>query len=498
MKQEIFRMERVTYQEHGVVLLQDFQFQIYQGEIMGMIPINNHGLGALLKLLPANLPLNDGYIYYCSEKVNSWKGPLRSANRISVISAKSSLVEGMTVADNIFVLRQGFHQELIRSRLLKAQMQPFLEDIGMDIPGDRYVEELTIFERVVVELLRGVILGNHLIVLCEIGALISYEELDKLHGIIRHYADRGFSFLYVCPHFEELSRICDRVARMSNGRIQKIVSREEMDEEIVRICPDEYKNMVQYHRENSLRVLKGEPVLTWEQEGYETFGGFSFQVLRGECLVLQVVENRQFQKISQMLTGKQPAEHTRVLMGREPISLPADRRIAVVQELAARTMIFPGLSYMENLCMALAQRMPLIWANRKIRSNIRREYSSILGEEVFDTAVEDLSEKQKYQLIYTRILLQKPKVVFCIHPFQGADVAHRMFIWQMLEMLLEEGIAVVIVSVSLSDSLAMADRLLVVDEGGEIKEMEREKFDTISAKVPWTHLYNDQVKIRET
>ena len=35
MKQEIFRMERVTYQEHGVVLLQDFQFQIYQGRSWG-------------------------------------------------------------------------------------------------------------------------------------------------------------------------------------------------------------------------------------------------------------------------------------------------------------------------------------------------------------------------------------------------------------------------------------------------------------------------------
>jgi ribose transport system ATP-binding protein len=498
MKQEIFRMERVTYQEHGVVLLQDFQLQICQGEIMGMIPINNHGLGAFLKLLRANLPLYDGYIYYCSEKVNSWKGPLRSTNRISVISAKSSLVEGMTVADNIFVLRKGFHQELIRSRLLKAQMQPFLADIGMDISGDRYVEELTIFERVVVELLRGVILGNHLIVLCEIGALISYEELDQFHRIIRYYADKGFSFLYVCPHFEELSRICDRVARMSNGRIQKIVSREEMDEEIVRICPDEYKSMVQYHRENNLRIVKGEPVLTWIQEPEEDFGGFSFQVLRGECLVLQVVENQQFQKIVQMLTGKKQADHVRILIGQETILPPADSRIAVVQELAARTMIFPGLSYMENLCMALAQRMPFIWANRKIRSNIRKEYGGILGDAVFDTAVEDLSEKQKYQLIYTRILLQKPKVVFCIHPFQGADVAHRMFIWQMLEMLLGEGIAVVIVSVSLSDSLAMADRLLVVEENGDTREIEREKFDTISAKVPWTHLYNNQVKIKET
>lgn len=498
MKQEIFRMERVTYEEHGVVLLQDFQLQIYRGEIMGMIPINNHGVGAFLKLLPANLPLYDGYIYYCSEKVNSWKGPLRSTNRISVISAKSSLVEGMTVVDNIFVLRQGFHQELIRPRLLKQQMQPFLEDIGMDISGDRYVEELTVFERVVVELLRGVILGNHLLVLCEIGALISYEELDKLHRIIRHYAEKGFSFLYICPHFEELSRICDRVARMSNGRIQKIVSREEMDEEIVRICPDEYKSMVQYYRENSRRNLSGKPVLVWEQQAYESMGDFSFQVLRGECLVLQVAENRQFQEISQMLTGKKQAEHTRVLIEGKPVLLPSDNRIAVVQELAARTMIFPELSYMENLCMALAQRMPSIWANRKIRSNIRKEYGGILGDEVFDTAVEDLSEKQKYQLIYTRILLQKPKVVFCIHPFQGADVAHRMFIWQMLEMLLGEGIAVVIVSVSLSDSLAMADRLLVVEENGDTREIGREKFDTISAKVPWTHLYNNQVKIKET
>lgn len=498
MRTEIFRMERVTYVENGMVMLKDFHLQIYQGEIMGMVPVNNHGLLSFLKLLRTNLSLHDGYVYYCREKVNSWTGAVRASNRISIIQAKSSLVERMTVTDNIFVLRHGFHQELIRSRLLKQQMAPFLADIGMDIPGERYVEELTVFERVVVELLRAVILGNRLIVLREIGALISYEELEKLHEIIRHYAGKGFTFLYICSHLEEIARICDRVARLSNGRIQKITERAQMDDEIRRICPDEYKSMVQYHRENSLRKRSGEVVMRWEQPASDVCCGFSFHVCRGECLAVQVEENEQFQRIQRMLTGKTPEEAAAVRMEGSLITdLTKDCRVAVVQEFAARTMLFGELSYMENLCMSLGRRMPFLWLNHKIRSNIRREYAQILGGDVFDMAVDELSEKQKYQLIYTRVLLQKPRVVFCIHPFQEADVSHRMFIWNMLEMILEQGIAVVIVSVGLSDSLALADRLLILQRDGSKKEIPREKFGTISARVPWTHLYGEQETVKE-
>lgn len=498
MKQEIFRMERVTYIENGMVMLKDFHLQIYQGEIMGMVPLNNHGLSSFLKLLRANLSLHDGYVYYCGEKVNSWTGAARPSNRISVIQAKSSLVEHMTVADNIFVLRQGFHQELIHSRLLKRQMEPFLADIGMDIPAERYVEELTVFERVVTELLRAVILGKRLIVLCEVGALISYEELEKLHAILRHYAKQGFTFLYICSHLEEIARICDRVARLSNGRIQKITDRAEMAEEILRICPEEYKSMVQSHRENSPHKKSGEAAMSWEQPPSDGCGGFSFQVYKGECLVIQAAENEQFQRIAGVLTGKSRKETAQVRIGQSLIpDLTKDCRVAVVQELATRTMLFGELSYMENLCMSLARRMPYLWLNHKIRKNIRAEYGPVLGEEVFDMTVEELSEKQKYRLIYTRVLLQKPRVAFCIHPFQGADVSHRMFIWSMLEMLLEQGIAVVIVSVGLSDSLALADRLMILQKGGGKKEISRENFGMISENVPWTHLYGSQEKAKE-
>ena len=90
MRKEILRMERVTYKEADMTRLEDFNLQIYEGEIMGMLPFNGQGMADLLKLLQVNLPLYDGYIYYNGEQVNSWKESFGTHTRIGVIQAHSS------------------------------------------------------------------------------------------------------------------------------------------------------------------------------------------------------------------------------------------------------------------------------------------------------------------------------------------------------------------------------------------------------------------------
>ena len=44
-------MERVTYIERGIMMLNNLNFQIYRGEIMGLVPVDSMGLEALLKCL---------------------------------------------------------------------------------------------------------------------------------------------------------------------------------------------------------------------------------------------------------------------------------------------------------------------------------------------------------------------------------------------------------------------------------------------------------------
>lgn len=484
-------MERVTYKENEVTLLENFNIQIVQGEIMGLLPVNAHGLSAFLALLETNLPLYDGYIFYGEETVNSWKSARRTRNRISVIGAENRLVETLNVTDNIFVLRQGFKQEIIRTRLLQRQLAPFLEDIGMKVSSDLCVERLTVFERVILELLRAVVLGHRLIVLNEIGTLLSYEEMERLYGMMHHYSGRGFSFLYICPHYEELSRICERSALLSNGRIVKIVARDGMADEILKLYSAEYERMVRYRLEKRKKLsVKNTEVLRISHLQGEAVQDFSMEVYRGECLAVQILENERFLELRELITGNRDVKSGEIVLEGRRQTLAGNPGIGVIPELATKTMIFPELSYMENLCISLSGRIPGFWCKSSFRKSIRQEYGPVLGQEVFDAPVELLSERQKYQLIYTRVLLARPSVVFCIQPFKGADLSHRMFIWKMLEMLQNHGIAVVLLSLNLSDALSIADRFLVFGKG-ERQELWRKDFASISEIVPWMHLYRD-------
>ena len=68
MREEILRMERVTYLEQGTPQLENFSMTLWEGEILGLIPVNHHGVSSLLKLLQQNLPLHYGYVYYRDRK----------------------------------------------------------------------------------------------------------------------------------------------------------------------------------------------------------------------------------------------------------------------------------------------------------------------------------------------------------------------------------------------------------------------------------------------
>ena len=494
MREETLRMERVTYREQGVTQLENFSMSIWGGEIMGLMPVNRHGISALIKLLRQNLPLHYGYVYYHEKLVNQWRFSDASMNRISVIQNKSCLAEGLTVADNIFVLRPGFRKRLMQPKILRQQLLPFLEDIEIEIDADAYIEDLSPFERFVVELLKAVVAGNYLVVLDDISSFISDAQLKKLHRSLRHYADQGMAFLYIAPHYEEVRRICDRTAVMKDGQIIKYFN---LSEHI----PDMYmyrwsegfdRRVSEQIAKKADNPLKQETAFRAEDLCYGEVKHLSFGAAPGECLVLQDLDNRILPDLLMVLSGEKKPEKGKIWLGNEEFSQKPDRRIAIIQEVPVQTMLFTNLSYLDNLCFTLDHRFHDVWLRNKIKKSLRQEYGELLGEEVFDLRVEELSQKQKYDLIYMRILVQNPKVVFCVQPFKRAEVSIRIHVWELLERFLDKGIAVVILAVNLADSLALADRLIRVGRGRKMEEYGRNDFGNLKVDAPWLYLYQER------
>ena len=61
--------------------------------------------------------------------------------------------------------------------------------------------------------------------------------------------------------------------------------------------------------------------------------------------------------------------------------------------------------------------------------------------------------------------------------------------FEMLEELLDRGVAVVILAVNLADSLSLADRLIRVRHGQPQEAFDRVRFSELPADAPWRSLY---------
>ncbi len=461
MEPEVLRFARVTYREKDRILLRDFELSIKRGEILGMLPVNAYGLSAFLRVLKNNPPLYYGQVYYGGKLVNSWRDMHRSTNGITVISDVSSLVEGQSVLTNVFVLRSGFKQYILNNRVLAKQMQIFLDDIGESISPTARVEELAVFDRVVIEIIRAVVAGHRLIVLQEAGSFIGENQLDKLNRILQHYREKGISFLYISSHVEELKRICKRTALMSNGKILSILDRDMMEESLY---GGEFgEKAVMRIRERPDR--RPEEVL-FEIRGLtkESVKDLNITVFKGEYLVIQPLENRVFEELRQMIFGgEEPSKGGFYLHG-EKIRMEGTRSVALIKEEPEETMLFRQMSYLDNLLFNLDHRIPSVWWKGGVAKSVKQELSGILGEEVFSKKVEALSQKEKIELVYARIYLQNPDIVFCCLPFKGADLSTGILIREMHENMLKRGVSIVVLTMNVTDVMSLADRVVQIDD----------------------------------
>lgn len=479
MKNEVLRLERVTQTEDGVVLLDNLSMHIFQGEIMGLLCLNTHGKEALVRLLCRNLSIHYGYVYFQERLVNNYAHSSNNANRVSVIERTSRLVEDLTVADNIFVLRPGFKKYFINPRVLSAQLAQFTKDLGVRIEAGELVSQLSFFEKCVVELLRAVVTGVKLVVIRDISNFVSAADLVRFHSLIRRYAREGMSFLYICNHHEEAFRICHRIALMEDGKVLKVLNRQDFRDETVLMFSQSF-----YHRPPAMCRDSGGGILSFCNVRAGGMDGLSFAVARGECVVLLDINNTIPADLMALLSGRRlPAAGEILLDGVCWSAGPKmlEKQMCFLGENPVETALYREMSYLDNLCFWLDRKFPSLWRKPAVRRSVRQEYEPLAGDDIFANDITRLSLSSLYSLVYYKVHLYRPKVLFCVQPFAGADMYLRRHILELIEVLKARGIAVVILAVSISDSLEVADRLLVAERGKLRREYRAEEFPTFRA-----------------
>lgn len=469
MREEILRIQNVSREIENITYLDNINLNIFKGEIMGLLPLNNHGKSELIQLICQNISIDFGRIYFDEKLVNNYEHSNMTNNKVYLIDKERRLIEDLNVIDNIHVLNHKFDNYIIKEKELKDKTYTLIRGLNINIEINQLVSELSPFEKILVEMIKAVTNGAKLIILNELSNFLSIEELKDFQKLIKYYTQKGIAFLYMANHHEEAFKICHRVALFENGRVIKVIEKKDFCDEILK------PYIISFDTSGILKEVC-ENVGNFEFKNFITpnLKNISFDLRRGECVTLLDINNKGIQDICEILSGRLNPIEGNIVLDNKKINIinPHNlllNKIVFMPEDAINKMLFYDMSYLENLTFLIDYKLNKSFIKKQVLKNIKEEYRCIVGEDIDVKELRLLDKKALYNLVYFRIQLFNPKVVFIMQPFSNADMYLRGRIIELINALKKKGIAIVILAVSISDTLTVSDRLLIMEEGKILK-----------------------------
>ncbi len=478
----------ITKRFPGVIALRDVSFDLRPGEIHALCGENGAGKSTLIKLLSGIHPHG------------SYEGELRvdgkpaefhtiaDAERagIAVIYQELALVEGMTVAENIFLGKEPRRFGLIDWGRVYQDARALLERFKVDLDPSTPCERLGIGQKQLVEIVKALSKNSRILILDEPTAALAEHEVQVLLSILHDLRARGIACIYISHKLDEVFALADRITVLRDGAT--VITRDAEDftksEVIHHMVGREIQDL--FPRRAVERTTDGvepnsKPVLRVADlsvidphTGKQRLKDISFQVAPGEVLGIGGLMGAGRTELLMHIFGAWGVRsHGSIeLLGEElPVLRPVEilrRGLALVSEDRRRYGLVLDESINFNLSLSSLDRVTgtaLIDQPREFQSNQRMFSSLRVKAPDLDATVGKLSGGNQQKVVLGKVLLAEPSVIFLDEPTRGIDVGAKLEIYEIINQLTDAGKAVVLVSSELPELMGMSDRILMLHEG---------------------------------
>ena len=203
-----------------VTALDNCDFELYPGEILGVIGDNGAGKSTLIKSLCGAVIPDQGEVYLEGQKV-SFSSPIQARDQgIETVYQTLAMSPALSIVDNMFMGREirktNFLGSLFRM-LDKKKMERFardkLSELGlMTIQNiNQAVETLSGGQRQGVAVARAAAFGSKVIILDEPTAALGVKESRRVLDLILDVKARGIPIILISHNMPHVFEVCDRI-----------------------------------------------------------------------------------------------------------------------------------------------------------------------------------------------------------------------------------------------------------------------------------------------
>lgn len=469
----LFEMRGICKDFPGVKALDDVSFAIYPGEVHMLLGENGAGKSSLMKVLCGVYLADAGEFYHDGRRV-SVTSPADTMNLgIAVIFQEFSLVPYLDIAQNIFLGREprGRVPGSVDHARMHAEARRLLDILGMDLSTHTPVHRLGVAQQQMVEIAKALSQDARILVLDEPTAALSDRETEKLFAVIGKLKAEGVSMIYISHRMAEVFALGDRITVMRDGRkVGSYLPGEATPDELVARMVGRKVDM-SYSRE------RGGPVgeLALEMCGVSADNGIediSLQVRAGEIVGLAGLVGSGRSEVARAVFGADPIRQGEIRISGKLMKGGPDKARALGAALIPESRKTEGLalirSVRDNLLLAgLRRAFPMAWFRAgKADALAAREIARLrIATPDGGQLAQFLSGGNQQKIVIGKWLVAGSRLFIFDEPTRGIDVGAKAEIFALIDGLVKEGAAVLLISSELPEIINVCDRTYVMREG---------------------------------
>ncbi|WP_337182933.1 sugar ABC transporter ATP-binding protein [Shinella sp.] len=472
----------------GVHALRGIDLTLQPGEAYHLLGENGCGKSTVIKIMSGAHAPTSGEIVLGGETFSSLT-PIQSlAAGIETVYQDLSLLPNLTVAENVALNEQlvkanGRLARLFDRKRLKETAERALAAAGL--PTDRaflntIVSDLPLASRQLVAIARAIATRAKLVIMDEPTTSLTRREVDNLIRVVERLRSENVAVLFVTHKLDECYRIGGHAVVFRDGQCVA-------QGPIANYSKKELAELMTGRSIDAQRYRTGKPsdeeLLKVDRLAADGVQEMSFSLRKGEILGITGLADSGRNELAMALTGVAPASAGTLTLDGKAVTVrsPAEaieQGIGYVPEDRLAEGLFLDKSIFENeialIVSRLANSLGVVNREEGRRIAARLSEEMRLNTKNLDLPVGALSGGNQQRVLIGRWLSIAPKLLVLHGPTVGVDVGSKDTIYRVIQALAEAGMGLVIVSDDLPELLQNADRILVMNSGRVVAEVDAE------------------------
>lgn len=484
----LVEMKGVVKKFPGVTALKDISFDIKSGEVHVLLGENGAGKSTLMKILSGVYQPTEGTIILDGKSFSKLTPKDSKANGISVIYQELSVINEISIQENLFVgnlpMKKVGPISVVDYSEMNRRAKELMKKVGLRRDPKTLVEDISISEKQQVEIAKALASDSNIIIMDEPTASLTNEEVNHLFDVIHTLKKDGKGIVFISHKLAEIIEIGDRVSVLKDGAYvgTRDVSEVTADDLVTMMVGRQVNK--NYQNADAPETFENEEVIFEVQHlsrKDNKIKDISFKLHKGEILGFSGLVGSGRSEMMNAIFGAEPSSGGKILAYGKEIKIKnpysaIKKGLAMVTENRRETGFFQNFDIKENISI-----LPFIKTSKAkgivglTSDKSEKEYAKKQKEDLnikcanVNQNITELSGGNQQKVILGKWLAANSKIIIFDEPTKGIDIGSKSEFYALMRRLANEGNGVLVVSSELPELLAVCDTISVFREGKIIK-----------------------------